>query len=104
MGSILLQKGESLGWPVNKIESALTSKERTSAPLWPPVTTTAAWRKYPDTPTRRQPSSRAKQQTICISRFPDSTLPIRNAHKRADDLLDDYTYGLIIAFGSGDAI
>jgi hypothetical protein len=77
MGSILLQKGESLGWPVNKIESALTSKGRTSAPLWPPVITTAAWRKYPDTPTRRQPSSRAKQQTICISRFPDSTLPIR---------------------------
>ena len=26
MGSILLQKGQSLGWPVNKIESALTSK------------------------------------------------------------------------------
>ena len=24
--------------------------------------------------------------------------------ERADDLLDDYTYGLIIAFGSGDAI
>ena len=28
----------------------------------------------------------------------------KKAHKRADDLLDDYTYGLIIAFGSGDAI
>ncbi|ECK6663079.1 terminase, partial [Salmonella enterica] len=36
-----------------------------------------------------------------VSRF---HLADKNAHKRADDLLDNYTYGLIIAFGSGDAI
>ena len=36
-----------------------------------------------------------------VSRF---HLADKKAHKRADDLLDDYTYGLIIAFGSGDAI
>nr|WP_238486123.1 hypothetical protein [Rahnella perminowiae] len=36
-----------------------------------------------------------------ISRF---HLADKNAHKRADDLLDCYMYGLILAFGNGDAL
>jgi hypothetical protein len=79
MGSILLQKGESLGWPVNKIESALTSKGKDERAIMASGYHYRGWRKYPGTPTRRQPSSKARQQTICTSRFPDSTLPTKSA-------------------------
>lgn len=104
MGSILLQKGESLGWPVNKIESALTSKgkdERAIMASGYHYRGLAKISRYAYEKTAVFKGETANHLHKQVSRF---HLADKNAHKRADDLLDDYTYGLIIAFGSGDAI
>lgn len=104
MGSILLQKGESLGWPVNKIESALTSKgkdERAIMASGYHYRGLAKISRYAYEKTAVFKGETANHLHKQVSRF---HLADKKAHKRADDLLDDYTYGLIIAFGSGDAI
>ncbi len=104
MGSILLQKGESLGWPVNKIESALTSKgkdERAIMASGYHYRGLAKISRYAYEKTAVFKGETANHLHKQVSRF---HLADKNAHKRADDLLDDYTYGLIIAFGSGDAL
>ncbi|HGU6442214.1 TPA: terminase family protein [Citrobacter amalonaticus] len=104
MGSILLQKGESLGWPVNKIESSLTSKgkdERAIMASGYHYRGLAKISRYAYEKTAVFKGETANHLHKQVSRF---HLADKNAHKRADDLLDDYTYGLIIAFGSGDAI
>lgn len=104
MGSILLQKGESLGWPVNKIESALTSKgkdERAIMASGYHYRGLAKISRHAYEKTAVFKGETANHLHKQVSRF---HLADKKAHKRADDLLDDYTYGLIIAFGSGDAI
>ncbi|HDL8114546.1 TPA: terminase family protein [Yersinia enterocolitica] len=104
MGSILLQKGDSMGWPVKKIESALTSKgkdERAIMASGYHYRELAKISRHAFEKTAVFKGETANHLFKQVSRF---HLADKNAHKRADDLLDDYMYGLILAFGSGDAL
>ena len=104
MGSILLQKGQSLGWPVNKIESVLTSKGKDERAImasgyhYQGMCKISRYAYEKTVSFKRETANHLHKQ---VSRF---HIGDKNAHKRADDLLDSYTYGLILAFGSGNAI
>lgn len=104
MGSVLLQKGESADWPVKAIDSVLTSKGkdergvmssgyhyRGSARIAEPAYNKTAVFK----------NTEANHLTKQIAGF---HLADKKAATRADDLLDCYMYGLLLAFGNGDAI
>lgn len=104
MGSILLQKGTASGWPVQAIESALTSKgkdERGVMSSGYHYRGLAKMSRYAYEKTLPFKGAVANHLFKQISRF---HLADKNAHKRADDLLDCYMYGLILAFGNGDAL
>lgn len=104
MGSILLQKGESMGWPVNRIESVLTSKGKDERAImasgyhYQGLCKISRYAYEKTVSFKRETANHLHKQ---VSRF---HLGDKKAHKRADDLLDTYTYGLILAFGSGTAI
>ena len=104
MGSILLQKGDSLGWPVNRIESVLTSKGKDERAImasgyhYQGLCKISRYAYEKTVSFKRETANHLHKQ---VSRF---HLGDKKAHKRADDLLDTYTYGLILAFGSGTAI
>ncbi|WP_337049970.1 terminase [Serratia fonticola] len=103
-GSILLQKGENAGWPVQGIDSVLTSKGKDERGIMSSghhyrgkaKITQAAWDK-----TVVFKKTTANHLTKQISGF---HLADPKAATRADDLLDCYMYGLLLAFGDGDVL
>lgn len=104
MGSILLQKGESLGWPVNKIESALTSKGKDERAIMASGYHYRGLARISQYAYHKMATFKGESANHLHKQVSSFHLGDKKAHKRADDLLDCYTYGLIIAFGSGDAL
>ncbi|WP_230492915.1 terminase large subunit domain-containing protein [Martelella alba] len=104
MGSILLQKGRNNGWPVIAIDSALTSKgkdERGVMSSGHHFLEKAKISRHAFEKTAVFKNQTANHLSKQVSAF---HLGDKLAAKRADDLLDCYMYGLILAFGDGDAL
>ncbi|MGC0795437.1 terminase [Pantoea agglomerans] len=104
MGAILNQKAETEGWDMQPIKSALTSKGKDERAVMASghhflgrckITTEA----YDKVATFKQDTANHLLKQIAKFHLAD---PL--AHKRADDLFDCYTYGLIIAFGNYEAL
>lgn len=104
MGAILNQKAETEGWQMAPIKSALTAKGKDERAVLASghhfqgkckITREA----YDKTVTFKQDTSNHLIKQIAKFHLAD---PL--AHKRADDLFDCYTYGLIIAFGNYEAL
>ncbi|KAA5940528.1 terminase [Pantoea sp. Bo_2] len=104
MGAILNQKAETEGWDMKPIKSALTGKGKDERAVMASghhflgrcKITREAWDKVA---TFKQDTANHLIKQIAKFHLAD---PL--AHKRADDLFDCYTYGLIIAFGNYDAL
>ncbi|WP_191938373.1 terminase [Pantoea agglomerans] len=104
MGAILNQKAETEGWDMKPIKSALTSKGKDERAVMASghhflgrckITREA----YDKVATFKQDTANHLLKQIAKFHLADP-----KAHKRADDLFDCYTYGLIIAFGNYDAL
>ncbi|PHI31172.1 terminase large subunit domain-containing protein [Budvicia aquatica] len=104
MGAILLQKGETEGWPVRAIDSVLTSKgkdERGVMASGYHYTEKVKISEHAYKKTSVFKNSEANHFWKQVSGF---HLADKKAATRADDLLDCYTYGVILAFGNSGAI
>lgn len=104
MGAILNQKAESEGWQMTPIKSVLTAKGKDERAVLASghhflgkckITREA----FDKTVTFKQDTSNHLIKQIAKFHLADP-----KAHKRADDLFDCYTYGLIIAFGNYEAL
>lgn len=104
MGAILNQKAETEGWQMTPIKSALTGKGKDERAVLASghhymgkckITKDA----YDKTVTFKQVTANHLIKQIAGFHLADP-----KAHKRADDLFDCYTYGLIIAFGNYDTL
>lgn len=104
MGAILNQKAETEGWEMRPIKSALTSKGKDERAVL------ASGHHYLEkckiTQGAFDKTATFKQKTAnhLIRQVAGFHLADPKAHKRADDLFDCYTYGLIIAFGNYEAL
>lgn len=99
MGAILLQKAETQGWPARPISSVLTAKgkdERAVLGSSPHYMEKCKISRH-----AYDKVSEFKQKTAnhLIKQIAGFHLADKAAHKRADDLLDCYLYGLLLAFG-----
>lgn len=104
MGAILNQKAETEGWDMQPIKSVLTSKGKDERAVMASghhylgrckITNEA----HDKVATFKQDTANHLLKQIAKFHLAD---PL--AHKRADDLFDCYTYGLIIAFGNYEAL
>lgn len=104
MGAILNQKAETEGWQMQPIKSALTGKGKDERAVLASghhymgkckITQVA----HEKTVTFKQITANHLMKQIAGFHLADP-----KAHKRADDLFDCYTYGLIIAFGNYEAL
>lgn len=104
MGAILAQKAESEGWDMTPIDSALTGKGKDERAV---LASGHHWlEKCKITREAYDKTTTFKQNTAnhLIKQIAGFHLADPAAHKRADDLLDCYVYGLILAFGNSDAL
>jgi hypothetical protein len=104
MGAILNQKAETEGWQMTPIKSALTGKGKDERAV---MASGHHYRgKCKITQEAYDKTATFKQSTAnhLIKQIAGFHLADPKAHKRADDLFDCYTYGLIIAFGNYEAL
>ncbi|WP_418657836.1 terminase [Citrobacter werkmanii] len=104
MGAILNQKAESEGWNMTPIDSALTGKGKDERAV---LASGHHWQgKCKIARAAYDKVATFKQNTAnhLIKQIAGFHLADPKAHKRADDLFDCYTYGLILAFGSSDVL
>lgn len=101
MGSILLQKSGTEDWGLVAIQSELTAKGKDERGVM------ASGHHYCESIKIAEPAYNKtvtfKQNTAnhLLKQVAGFHLADKNAHKRADDLLDCYTYGVILACGNG---
>ncbi|HDR2365249.1 TPA: terminase, partial [Enterobacter asburiae] len=104
MGAILNQKAETEGWQMQPIKSTLTGKGKDERGVL------ASGHHYLGkckiTREAHEKTVNFKQATAnhLMKQVAGFHLADPKAHKRADDLFDCYTYGLIIAFGNYEAL
>lgn len=104
MGAILNQKASTEGWDMTPIKSVLTSKGKDERAVL------ASGHHYLEkckiTQEAHDKTVTFKQSTAnhLIKQIAGFHLADPKAHKRADDLFDCYTYGLIIVFGNYEAL
>lgn len=104
MGAILNQKADSEGWDMKPIKSALTSKGKDERAVLASGhhylgKCKIAQEAHAKAVTFKQATANHLMKQVAGFHLADP-----KAHKRADDLFDCYTYGLIIAFGNYDAL
>lgn len=104
MGAILNQKAETEGWQMQPIKSTLTSKGKDERAVMASghhfkEKCKIAVEAYDKTVTFKQVTANHLIKQIAGFHLADP-----KAHKRADDLFDCYTYGLIITFGNYEAL
>ncbi|TGC25837.1 terminase family protein [Escherichia sp. E1130] len=104
MGAILNQKAETEDWDMRPIKSALTAKGKDERAVL------ASGHHWQEKAKIAQPAYdktvefKKKTANHLIHQIAGFHLADPKAHKRADDLFDCYTYGLIIAFGNYEAL
>lgn len=104
MGAILNQKAETEGWQMQPIKSTLTGKGKDERGV---LASGHHWLgKCKITREAHEKTVTFKQITAnhLLKQVAGFHLADPKAHKRADDLFDCYTYGLIIAFGNYEAL
>ncbi|WP_201471863.1 terminase [Escherichia coli] len=104
MGAVLNQKAETEGWDMKPIKSTLTSKGKDERGVLASGhhylgKCRIAREAHEKTVTFKQVTANHLMKQVASFHLADP-----KAHKRADDLFDCYTYGLIIAFGNYDAL
>lgn len=104
MGAILNQKAETEGWQMQPIKSALTGKGKDERAVLASghhfmAKCKIAQEAHEKTVTFKQVTANHLMKQVAGFHLADP-----KAHKRADDLFDCYTYGLIIAFGNYEAL
>lgn len=103
-GSILLQKGKNNDWPVHSIDSVLTSKGKDERAIMCSGYHFQGLMKISHYAFNKVVTFKTVTANHLIKQIKAFHLADKDAHKRADDLLDCYMYGLIIAFGDGDCL
>jgi hypothetical protein len=104
MGAILNQKAETENWDMKPIKSALTAKGKDERAVL------ASGHHWQEKAKIAQPAYdktvefKKKTANHLIRQIAGFHLADPKAHKRADDLFDCYTYGLIIVFGNYEAL
>nr|WP_244638559.1 terminase [Pantoea agglomerans] len=104
MGAILNQKAETEEWDMKPIKSVLTSKGKDERAV---LASGHHWQekaKIARPAFDKTVEFKKKTANHLWRQIAGFHLADPKAHKRADDLFDCYTYGLIIAFGNYDAL
>lgn len=104
MGAILNQKAETEGWDMKPIKSALTAKGKDERAVMASGHHYLGKAKITKEAYEKTVSFKQKTANHLIKQVAGFHLADPKAHKRADDLFDCYTYGLIIAFGNYEAL
>ncbi|MGK4477235.1 terminase large subunit domain-containing protein [Yersinia enterocolitica] len=104
MGAILAQKAETEGWDMTPIKSALTSKGKDERAVLASAHHYLGKCKITREAYDKTASFKRSTANHLIKQIAGFHLADRDAHKRADDLFDCYTYGLIITFGNYEAL
>ncbi|BDO50459.1 terminase [Escherichia coli] len=100
MGAILNQKAETEGWDMTPIKSALTSKGKDERAVMASSYHYQGMCKIVREAYDKTVSFKRTTANHLIKQIAGFHLADKDAHKRADDLFDCYTYGLIIAHGN----
>ncbi|EBH5932278.1 terminase [Salmonella enterica] len=104
MGAILNQKAETEEWDMKPIKSVLTSRGKDERAV---LASGHHWQekaKIAKPAFDKTVEFKKKTANHLWRQIAGFHLADPKAHKRADDLFDCYTYGLIIAFGNYDAL
>lgn len=104
MGAILNQKAETEGWDMTPIKSALTSKGKDERAVMASSYHYQGVCKIVREAYDKTVSFKRTTANHLIKQIAGFHLADKDAHKRADDLFDCYTYGLIIAHGNYAAL
>lgn len=104
MGAILNQKAQTEGWQMQPIKSALTSKGKDERAVLASAHHYLGKCKITQEAHEKTVSFKQKTENHLMKQVASFHLADPKAHKRADDLFDCYTYGLIIAFGNYEAL
>jgi hypothetical protein len=100
-GSILLQAGEARGWPVVAIDSALTAKGKDERAMAVSGFHYNGWCKISRQAYDRVLLFKEQELNHLVTQVTTFRIGDKEGYKRADDLLDTYTYGLSIGLGGG---
>lgn len=104
MGAILNQKAETEGWDMKPIKSVLTAKGKDERAVMASGHHYLGKAKITKEAYDKTVSFKQKTANHFLRQVAGFHLADPKAHKRADDLFDGYTYGLIIAFGNYEAL
>jgi hypothetical protein len=104
MGAILNQKAETEGWDMKPIKSVLTAKGKDERAVLASGYHYLGKCKITQEAYDKTVEFKKKTANHLWRQIAGFHLADPKAHKRADDLFDDYTYGLIIAFGNYEAL
>lgn len=104
MGAILNQKAATEGWDMKPIDSALTGKGKDERAIMASGHHYLGKAKITKQAYDKTVVFKQKTANHLIRQIASFHLADKLAHKRADDLFDCYTYGLILAFGNNAAL
>ncbi|MGL5386646.1 MAG: terminase [Serratia sp. (in: enterobacteria)] len=104
MGAILLQKAETEEWDMKAIDSELTSKGKDERGVMASGYHYQEMCKITEQAFNKTMPFKNTEANHLSKQVAGFHLADKKAHIRADDLLDGYMYGLIIAFGNGAAL
>lgn len=104
MGAILLQKAETEGWDMKAIDSVLTGKGKDERAVMASGYHYLGRCKITEEAFNKTVPFKQAEANHLWKQVAGFHLADKKAHVRADDLLDGYMYGLIIAFGNGAAL
>lgn len=101
-GQVLIQKGQRLGWPVEAIDSKLTAVGKDERALLVSNHHYQGKCKISQPAYEKVTQYKSTSRNHLISQVTGFRLGDKDAARRADDLLDCYTYGLAIALGNSE--
>ena len=104
MGAILNQKAETEGWQMQPIKSTLTGKGKDERGVLASGHHYLGKCKIAQEAHEKTVNFKQATANHLMKQVAGFHLADPKAHKRADDLFDCYTYGLIIAFGNYEAL
>jgi hypothetical protein len=103
-GSVLIQQGKSRGWPITAISSKLTGKGKDERAMLAGGSVYNGDVKFSRPAHEKVCQWKEKTQNHLLTQILGFRVGDKNAHKRADDLLDTFTYGVIISLVDEKAI
>lgn len=104
VGSTLADKSVSLGWNMNKLDTVLTSLGKDARAVMASPHYYQEKVKITHNAFNKVVDFKQKTANHFLKQLGGYFLADKNAKRRPDDLLDCFTYGIIISFGSSKAI